>query len=182
MSPRRPVLGAVNWRRVGHVVGLVALVLVVFAFVAASFPAVVGADEAFVVRSDSMSPTVNAGAVVFVDEVPPTEVAVGDVVTFRTGAGEANRVTHRVIDIVENGERRFRTKGDAVSDPDPGTVGADQLVGVVSFHLPLIGRGISVAGSSVGVLAFVVVPAVALVLLELWDLATADDSGGGRLG
>lgn len=168
---------------VGQTVGFVVLAVLVLAVVAASVPAIVGADASYVVRSDSMSPAIGAGSVVFVDDVPAESVDVGDVVTFETASGM--RVTHRVVEVSEGERRQFRTKGDANEEADAEPVGSDQLVGRVSFSLPLVGYVINLAGSRIGLLAFVVVPGLALAILELRDLWQAsaadetDDDGGG---
>lgn len=159
----------------GKTLGLSFLVLLVFLFVATAIPQVVGADNSYIVQSDSMSPTIDAGDVVFVYATPPEQITEGDVITFeRAGAGESNRVTHRVVEVVErDGERQFRTKGDANEDLDPQLVPASQVIGVVGFHVPLIGYVTSFAQTRLGILALVVVPAVLLVVSEMWDLATA---------
>jgi len=60
-----------------------------------------------------MSPAIDAGDVVFVYDTAPDYIAKGDVITFeQAGAGASSRVTHRVVDVVEeDGERRFRDQG-----------------------------------------------------------------------
>ncbi|MCU4801480.1 signal peptidase I [Halobacteria archaeon HArc-gm2] len=166
----------VDWRRIANLVGLAVLAIVVFLFVAAAVPQIVGADESYVVLSDSMSPAIEAGAVVFVGEVPADDIGEGDVITIeRAGAtGDSSRVTHRVVEVVErDGERRFRTKGDANEDPDPGLVAPSEVVGVVQFHVPYMGYVTSFAQTRLGILALVVVPAVLLVVSEVWDLLSA---------
>ncbi len=173
-------LDGIDLRRIAHVVGFLVLVVVVFAFLAATFPGLALSDDAFVVRSDSMSPAIPAGSVVFVEDVSPAEIQVGDVITFEPGGGE-NRVTHRVIDVREDGSRQFQTKGDANDDPDPSLVSSEEVVGEVSFHLPLIGYVINFAGSDLGLVALIVVPALALVVLELRDILRSQGSGGDRL-
>lgn len=172
-------LRSVDWRRVGNVLGLVVLVVVVAAFVVAAVPGVVGADHSYVVRSDSMSPAIGAGSVVIVSDVQPEAVEAGDVITFETGGAEAsNRVTHRVVEVAGEEPRQFLTKGDANEDPDTGLVSEDQVVGRVLFHVPLIGYAIDVAGTDLGLLAFVVLPALVLIALEVRDVVRAWRSGG----
>ena len=157
------------------VAALVVLLAVVGVFVATAVPQAVGADHSYVVLSDSMSPAIDAGAVVFVSETPAGEIEAGDIITFeQAGTGSESRVTHRVVEVVESdGARQFRTKGDANEDPDPTLVTESQVVGVVQFHVPYVGYVTSFAQSKLGILALVVVPAVLLVVSELWDLATA---------
>lgn len=176
---------SIDWRRVANVVGLVLLVIVVGLFVVASVPQLAGADESYVVLSDSMSPTIEAGAVVFVSDVPAGEIQQGDVVTYRTGE-KAAPVTHRVVEVnAADGQRSFVTQGDANEDPDASAVPASAVVGTVGFHLPLLGYVVSFAGTQLGLLALVVVPAVVLVALELrdlWRAAKDDDGASGKDG
>ena len=180
MSPRIPGLGDRSWRDVAQSLGAVVLLLLVLAFLVTSFPALALADESYVVRSDSMAPAIGAGAVVFVEEVPTEQIEAGDVITFQS-SGSGELITHRVVEVLDGDETRFRTKGDANEDPDPGSISAGQVIGAVSFHLPLIGYVVSFAGSSLGLVALVILPAVSLIVLELWDLATSNGSGGDRL-
>ncbi|MFC7137321.1 hypothetical protein ACFQRB_14425 [Halobaculum litoreum] len=81
----------------------------------------------------------------------------------------------------DGGGVSFRTKGDANEDPDPQPVAASNVVGVVAFHIPLIGHVVSFAGSDLGIVVFVILPAVGLAVGEVYDLyreATADGDGG----
>jgi len=170
---------SIDWHRAAHAVGLAAGLAVVCLFVAIAFPVAAGADHSYVVLSDSMSPAIEAGDVVFVSEVPADRIGEGDVVTYR---GDGGRVTHRVVEVVETDSGpRFRTKGDANEAPDPALVEPTQVVGVVRFHVPLAGHVILFAQSGLGVLALVVVPAVLLIALEVRDLlagSPGDDDGG----
>ncbi|WP_226010654.1 signal peptidase I [Halomicrobium salinisoli] len=168
-----------DWKRVVRVTGLAAVAAVVLLFVAAAVPQVAGADHSYVVLSDSMSPAIEAGDVVFVSDVPVDRIGEGDVVTYR---GDGGRVTHRVVEVVETDSGpRFRTRGDANDGPDPALVSPDAVVGVVRFHVPLAGHVILFAQSGLGVLALVVVPAVLLIALEVRDLlagSPGDDDAG----
>jgi len=180
MSGRLPT--GFGWRRAARLFGAALFVAVVFLFVSTAVPQVVGADHSYVVQSDSMSPAIGAGSVVYVNDVSPADISQGDVITYRSVASDSNRVTHRVVGVVEeNDERRFRTKGDANEDPDPELVSSSQIVGRVSFHVPYVGYVVSFAGTQIGLVALVIVPAVTLVLSELWDLyreARRSDSEG----
>lgn len=188
MNGEEPEPRRIDRRRIAHAVGFLVLLAVVFLFVAAAVPQVVGADGSYVVLSDSMSPAIDAGSIVFVGEVSPERIGAGDVLTYETrGAdGEVRRVTHRVVEVVEDdGARRFRTKGDATETVDAELVAPSQVVGVVRFHVPYVGYVTSFAQSRLGVLALVVVPAALLVATEIRDLYAAaseepSDAGGGR--
>jgi len=166
-----------EWRRLANWVGLGVLLIVVGVFVAAAVPQAVGADESYVVLSSSMSPAIDAGSVVFVSTIPQADISEGDVITYdRSPGGTTSRVTHRVVGVTEqDGQRHFRTKGDANEDPDPELVPASAVVGVVTFSVPSIGYVITFAQSQLGLLTLVIVPALLLVVLEVWDLLA---SGG----
>ncbi|MFC7142568.1 signal peptidase I [Halosimplex aquaticum] len=172
MSGRLLVGTRVDWRRLVNLAGLLVGVTVVALFVSAAIPQVVGADASYVVRSDSMSPSIEAGSVVYVSSVPAAEISTGDVITFRNGAAGDQRVTHRVVGVVEEGgERRFRTKGDANDQADPELVPSQAVIGRVGFHVPLLGYAITFAQTDLGLALLVIVPAVLLAVTELWDLA-----------
>lgn len=160
-----------------NLIALVVLLAVVLPFVVYAVPQTVGADRGYVVLSDSMSPTIDAGDVVIVEFVDPSNVEEGDVLTFERTESDT-LVTHRVIDVLErDGERQFRTKGDANEDPDQSLVTSNEVVGVVSFHIPLMGYVIEFASSGVGIVLFIIVPSVLLALSELRSLyreATSD--------
>lgn len=169
--------GLPDRRQMANAAGVAAVLLVVAPFVVTAAPGVVGAEHGYVVLSDSMEPAISAGDVVIVEEVPPEEIDEGDVITFRAPAGGqfdeggAERVTHRVVEVVrEDGQRRFRTRGDANEEADPELVGPGDVVGEVAFAIPYVGYVVQFANSGPGLLALVVVPAVLLGVNEIWTL------------
>lgn len=159
-----------NWRSVMHVVGAIVLIVLVGAVVATVVPELVGAEETFTVQSDSMSPAIEAGSVIFVTSTPAADLSVGDVITFRSVEAD-KRVTHRIVEVVGSGqERTFRTKGDANTQADDELVDYQQVIGRVSFTLPLLGWLFSFAQTRAGIVVLLIVPAVLLGASELWDL------------
>ena len=60
------------------------------------------------VLSGSMEPTYHVGGLVFVQKVDPSDVEVGDSITFTIGNDTV--VTHRVIEVNKE-EQSFKTKG-----------------------------------------------------------------------
>lgn len=172
-----------DWRRIGHYVAVVALVLVVAPFAAFIFPQLVGASNAYVVVSDSMSggpaPVLHAGDVVYVYDTPPEQIEVGDVITYRTGPDQLT--THRVVGVDNEDGLAFETKGDANEEADPNRVAAANVVGTVGFHVPAIGRVVVFAGTTQGTIALVVVPMALLVLSELFDIVRVARAAPGRV-
>jgi signal peptidase len=157
--------------------GLVLLILTAIPFVVFAVPSIVGASQSYVVLTSSMSPTIHAGDVVFVSNVDPESIDEGDVITFDPDRGplaeRGELITHRVVDIEQLSDGpHFETKGDANDSPDTYAVAAENVVGRVHFHLPMIGHVIAFAGSRLGMLLMVVLPASLLVITELRDLIT----------
>lgn len=174
-------LGDLDRRSLLHSAGVVVLVAVLVPFLVFAAPQVAGAEHSYVVLSSSMSPTIHAGDVVIVNEAPAERIEQGDVITYErpgSGAGSPDRVTHRVVEVVERDDGRyFRTKGDANEEPDGKLVPAENLVGKVAFSIPYIGHVISFASSDAGILLFVVVPSVLFVISEVYDLIVAARGG-----
>jgi signal peptidase len=165
--------------------GAVVLLLLLAPFVVFAVPQVAGASQSYVVLSDSMSPEIRAGDVVIVDDTPTERIEEGDVITYES-VQSSQLVTHRVVDVRESSDgTAFRTKGDANEDPDPRPIPAENVVGVVAFHIPLVGHVISFGGSDLGIVVFVIVPAVLLAASEIYDLYqdattdTTESTGGG---
>ena len=91
----------------------------------------------FVVMGSSMEPTLPVGSLALVQPATPTDVAVGQVITYRH---DGITTTHRVVGIERlNGQLSFTTKGDAnaVVDAKPITFSRD--VGLVRASVPAIG-------------------------------------------
>ncbi|WP_246983246.1 signal peptidase I [Halorientalis marina] len=166
-----------------HTAGTVLALVAIAPFLVFAVPSAVGASHSYVVLSSSMSPTIHAGDVVFVEDVEPEGIEEGDVVTFDpergTLAEREKAITHRVIEVQQRSDGRyFVTKGDANDSPDATPVAAENVVGRVTFQLPLIGHAIVFVGTDLGILLLVVLPAGLLAVTELRDLlrAATDES------
>lgn len=123
------------------------------------FPTLAGADHAFVVLSGSMAPELDPGDVVFVDAVDPLGLQVGDVVTYRAPHEPDVLVTHRVIEILTDGDRvRYRTQGDANEDPDPFVVHPEMVVGTHAWTLPSWGLLLLLPRTRIGYVLLVLLP------------------------
>lgn len=123
------VLNAISTVLVVIVVAL-AVLLVGFRFI--------GFDT-YVVLSGSMEPAHKTGSLIYVRDVEPMEVEVGDVITFKSGTSET-MVTHRVIGIEGEGyDKQFITKGDANTEADSQPVPLTNVMGKVAFSIPGLG-------------------------------------------
>lgn len=124
-------------------------------------------------RTGSMSPTIPAGSVAVVREVPAAGISIGDIITVdRPGALP---ITHRVTSVTDAGgaRRTITMKGDAndVEDPRPYTV---DTVREVLFSVPGLAPVI-VAMSNPPVLGGITLVVAALVTWSSWP--TSDRNG-----
>lgn len=118
--------------------------------------------DLYLVRSESMTPTINMGDLIITG--PANTIAEGDIITYDLG-GEL--VTHRVY---STGETGIKTKGDAVEDPDPWTVQSADVVGSYLFKIPYVGLLTNFIRSKVGWFIMIIVPAAVLVLWLAKDI------------
>jgi len=112
-----------------------------------------------------MEPAIQVGSIVVIK--PQSSYGVGDVITFGADNRQNIPVTHRIIDTTG---ARFVTKGDANDNTDPGLVNPRDIIGQVQFTVPYIGYLLSFMKTTTGFWMFIIVPAILIVLLELWRL------------
>ena len=88
-----------------------------------------------IVSGVSMNPILQAGDLVLTVDVAPEEIAVGDIIRFRSGEVD---ILHRVVDIRDAGGLEFITRGDANNVSDP-PLPASAVEGRVVRILPGLG-------------------------------------------
>ena len=161
----------IRWALVGLALGLA---LAVVAPRAAGW-------RSLTVVSGSMSPTIATGDVVLARPIAPERAKPGDVVTFSDPHRQGRLVTHRVLRLRVTGDDvQFVTKGDANTASEQWAVPAGGTIGRVEYRVPMIGRGLTFAGSSTGRVALVGVPALLWGLLSLraiWREPAATEVG-----
>src|SRR5437763_11290904 len=95
------------------VLGWVAAGFVIALLVAAVAPLPFGLHT-YVVRSGSMSPTIDTGDLVITRSISPSEAKVGEIVMFKDPEQAGRLITHRVRAMHEPHGRLYRvTRGDA---------------------------------------------------------------------
>ena len=195
------------FRRIWSVITTIVVILIVFLAIALVGVRVVGLTP-YTVLSGSMEPTYHVGSLIYVKEVEPSEVEVGDPITFVV-TEDLLVATHRVVEIDvqtsrqqtivdENGEAMvdaegnpiyeetpldepayyFTTKGDANDAVDGSQVYYKNLLGEPVFTIPYLGYLSSWIQTKRGTLISVSVGALLLALTFLPDLLRAD--GGDR--
>ena len=127
--------------------------------------------QALIVRSGSMSPTFPTGSVVFYRKTTAAKVKVGDVIVFAKPGAANEKVTHRVYQVGKGDKGRyFVTKGDANGSPDAWHVPAVGTGWVAAWHIPVLGYALVDLQSMLVRLLLLVVPAVGLALITLYEL------------
>ena len=164
-----------RWTRRGLDAALVLLVIVSLLTVILARVVPMTGRSTFVVAGGSMAPAISVGSAVIVDPVDPSLLAVGDVVSLRSGTERAI-FTHRIIRLVDReGVVWIETRGDANASPDPSISPATSVIGRVAVAVPVAGYLIALLSSLRGIV-FVILLGV-LLLFAGWIL---DSSGLGR--
>lgn len=127
--------------------------------------------QVYSVISGSMEPEYPVGSLIYVKEVDPYEVEVGDVITYVLPNDMPS--THRVIDI-DAANQHFYTKGDANDIADGSPVHFKNLIGTPVFKIPLLGYVAYYIQHPPGMYIAIAVGAVLLILVFLPDLLKKD--------
>jgi signal peptidase len=159
-------------RKAGSVaVSLLALAMIALVLV----PALLGYKR-YVVVSGSMTGTYDRGSLVYDEDVPVSQLRIGDVITYTppASAGAKAPITHRIVWIGRDraGAPAFRTKGDANKSPDPWrfTLDGARQPRVV-FHVPYFGYVLAALAFKAVRLVAIGIPALLVmisVLASLW--------------
>ena len=92
-----------------------------------------------VVVSGSMEPNIHVNDMIVYNDHKPEDYKVGDVIVYRRNGGtpEEMLITHRIVEISEDGER-LTTRGDAnrISDPE---ISFNDVVGRLVWRIPKFG-------------------------------------------
>ncbi len=118
-------------RNLRETISTIALGLIIIAVISSGY-------RPLVVVSNSMSPTIERGDIVFVSPVNPEDIDIGDVIAFYKK--EYGIIVHRVISVQrDNGTLTLVTKGDANNVADE-PVSYRSIVGKVIVVVPSLGK------------------------------------------
>ena len=152
-------------KKVWNVITTVLLVLMIAVAAVIYVPKLLGV-EPMIVLSGSMEPTYHVGSLLYVKDVDPETIEVGDAITFQLGDSV---VTHRVIEINDT-DRTFTTQGDANNVADGAPVGFDQVIGRPVFNIPLLGYLANKLSSTTGKIIYITAIVVVLILMYMGDV------------
>lgn len=126
--------------------------------------------QVFNVISGSMEPTYSVGDLIYVKEVDPDSIKVGDPITFVLNE-DLMVATHRVV-AVDSENRQFTTKGDANDTEDAAPVHFNNVIGVPIFAIPLLGYVSAYIQNPPGMYLAIAFGAALLAAVFLPDLLT----------
>lgn len=133
-------------------------------------PSVLGTTP-MVVLSGSMSGEaedhIEIGDLIFVGRTEPEKLKEGDIIAFMEGTVV---VTHRIVEVQvdENQNYSFITKGDANNAQDVSPVMADNLVGIYKTRIPKVGNFALFLQTPLGMMIFVGVPLLGFIIYDIF--------------
>ncbi|MGX4655193.1 signal peptidase I [Micromonospora sp. SCSIO 07396] len=121
-------------------------------------------------KTGSMGPTIPAGSLAVVREIPASEVAVGDVVT--VDRAPLPPITHRVVDIADGGGsvRLLTLRGDA-NESNDAAPHAVTHVRLVEWSVPKLGYAVRTL-SNIYVTSMIAMGIAAIVTWAFWPRGT----------
>ena len=125
--------------------GTLILLIVIGAAGAVSVPRYFG-YELYQIISGSMEPEIPVGSIVYVRSELPQNVQDGEVIAFNN---HDTVIVHRVL-VNKVVEGKFSTKGDANDAEDLNDIEYSQFIGVVDYHLPVLGQFLMIMATGVG--------------------------------
>lgn len=125
-----------TFKKVWNIASTVLVVIVVLCAVFLMGSRLVG-FQCYTIISPSMEPIYKVGDLIYVKQVDPSEIKVGDVITFVVNE-DLVVGTHRVVRI-DAEKQHFYTKGDANETEDGSPVHFNNVVGVLYFAIPKLG-------------------------------------------
>jgi signal peptidase I len=102
--------------------------------------------RAMIMRTESMSPVVQRGDVVFVRPISPERIEAGDIIAFTAPTGSNRLVTHRVVEVDPSPDGpAFITRGDANPSADPWQIRYLEYGWLCAFTVPYAGYPVLLA-------------------------------------
>lgn len=129
----------------------------------------------YTIVSPSMTPVINVyDVVVNVRVDDPTDIQVGDIITYKSEAAnsEGMTITHRVIEVSQlpDGTYEYMTQGDHNKNPDSLYVTFDNVIGKEIVIIPYIGRIQFLIANQKGWLVLLLIPVLIYFLKEIIKL------------
>ena len=125
--------------------------------------------QPLIIRSGSMEPTYSVGDVVVVTPQRAGEVEPGEVVTRFDAPDAPDSLTHRVVEVLRDGDMvQITTRGDANDSSERWSTPTDRTLGVVVASVPAVGTPLSTVRSPAVGSAVVALAVLAMAALMVW--------------
>jgi signal peptidase I len=147
-------------------------------------PSIFG-NQLMLVLSGSMEPSISTGSVVGVKPVENTsKLKKGDVITFYSPIKKDTIVTHRIIDVVGQGDfTQYLTKGDNNQTDDPRPVPHTKVIGKYSgVNVPYLGYILEFLQSKNGIALSLILPGMIIIIYNIISLWLAFNKEYGSKG
>lgn len=116
--------------------------------------------KSYVIKTNSMEPTINVNDVVINKEVKQDEINVGDVITF---LHEGEVITHRITKIDNDGDvTQYTTKGDNNNIEDTFKITYENIKGKHVITIPYLGKVVQVLENK---LLFLIILLIILIFM-----------------
>lgn len=97
--------------------------------------------EAYIIKTNSMEPSIKNGDVIITKKVPEEKIQVGDIITFKQ---DADIITHRISRIEEENGKKYITKGDNNNIEDSSKITYQEIKGKEIITIPYLGKIINI--------------------------------------
>lgn len=111
-----------------------------------------------VVQSGSMAPAIRRGSLIFIK--PAVDYKQGEIISFRYQLMNSITTTHRIVEVREDWETHFVTKGDANPTTDDFQPTKSLILGKVFLVIPYLGLVVLFSKTLPGLIALVILPAI----------------------
>ena len=163
-------------KKIKKIYSILSFVLVVAVFVLAIL--LVGVRlfglTPYTVLSGSMEPKIHVGSLIYVVDVDPADLQVGDTLTFKHSG---NTVTHEIVEIIEAEnpqDRLFVTQGLTNNITD-GQIPVSDIIGKPVFTIPLLGYVAVFVQNPIGIISIACVIVILLMLSFFIDVIAPNE-------
>ncbi len=134
----------------------------------------------FTVLSGSMEPKYHVGSVIYVKEISPEELSVGDPLTF---VKNGSVITHEIVEIIdaENPRDMFFVTQGLTNNVNDGMIPVSNIIGKPIYTIPYLGYVAEYFQNPAGLICVVCVIFVLLVLSFILDIVTGYKKHDGSL-
>ena len=133
MSRNTQVILVISIGIIGFIIGVLINPTILHLFQSTSQPDLKGHDFRIIMNSTTMQPTINEGAIVYIDVITMGNIKLNDIIAFHSPFNWDTLIIHRVVEkVITTDGVILRTKGDNNPVRDPWQLQEEYIVGVVA--------------------------------------------------